>query len=732
MADDDESSHVINQLNYNLKINDTPNSNKRFRTTSLDNETYRSSQSQEQILHNRNENEKTSNENKMTSSVHEGNFPPISLSFKNEPQATDRLMINNLIKWWKSQFKKDLNIIGRYGYKKCLLVFANDLESFDFLIQKLHWPKKIQQLEYEMKLPKVFPPDFSIVVQHFPKNWDEQEINEEVKEKYASLVKLTRLYGRNNSTLNSVRADFRSLQQVKSILQEKFICIGQMKLPVKIYYQPVRVRKCMKCFSHDHTTSSCANQRVCIRCGQQHQLDNNCQNTINCVNCNQQHYAGHPSCPVVQKKRRELAEQHKINRSKLLINASTAQYEYDNTNVSVPRGIGAAASIAPGNYLMAAKQHLNPSTEQRSSQERPVKEKEHVEQLLLALMTKIETRLSTLESTLTSQLSELEIKIDSYNDRLSALEHVAFDTLLPTIQSLIEVISAPNRTKTMKEQLALLNQTIGKVREDRKQQMNMTNNNLNIQFNNYKYTELSQQYENLNTNTSSFQLKLGLSILEEWCWTYSREEVMDKWLQQYMEPITLPISLSLLHYNIRYFYSNQYALIDMINKYKPSIISINELGTVTPQKALEKLLFSYNIFMKEGTNTHGGAVLAIDKKLKAIPIELPQENIVAVTLINRHKTFTIASIYSPPNEPLPTATLSLSKAANKNFIIVGDFNSKHASWECPQANPKGYVLDKWLDENDLTVHNPGMITSLRSDTTIDLIISTELKNQCSM
>ena len=134
-------------------------------------------------MNNQNETRKTSDDNKITSAVYEGNFPPISISFKNEPQATDRLLINDLIIWWKSQFEKDRNIIGRYGYKKCLLIFINDLESFDFLIQKLHRSTKIQQLEYEMKLPKVFPLDFSLVVQHFPKNWDEQEIIEEVKEK---------------------------------------------------------------------------------------------------------------------------------------------------------------------------------------------------------------------------------------------------------------------------------------------------------------------------------------------------------------------------------------------------------------------------------------------------------------------------------------------------------------------------------------------------------------------
>ena len=261
----------------------------------------------------------------------------------------------------------------------------------------------------------------------------------------------------------------------------------------------------------------------------------------------------------------------------------------------------------------------------------------------------------------------------------------------------------------------------------------MTSNNSNIQFNNYKYTELSHQYEKLCTSTSSFQLKLGLSVLEEWCWTYSRDVLIDQWLQQYKQPNSSSIFLSVLHFNIRYFYSNRYELIDMIDKYTPSVICLNELGAITPQRVLEKLMFSYNVFIKEGTNTHGGAVIAIDKKIKAVPIDIPQANIVAVTLNNGHKTYTIVSVYSPPHEPLPIATLSMLKSTSKNIIIVGDFNSKHVNWECPDPNTKGYVLAKWLDENDdLSVHNAGMITSLRSNTTIDLVMSTEPENnvQC--
>ncbi|CAF4894448.1 unnamed protein product, partial [Rotaria sp. Silwood2] len=52
-------------------------------------------------------------------------------------------------------------------------------------------------------------------------------------------------------------------------------------------------------------------------------------------------------------------------------------------------------------------------------------------------------------------------------------------------------------------------------------------------------------------------------------------------------------------------------------------------------------------------NPHGGVVLAIDKRLKAIQLKIEELNIVAVQLIIKNQTYAIVSIYSPPNESLP-------------------------------------------------------------------------------
>ena len=224
---------------------------------------------------------------------------------------------------------------------------------------------------------------------------------------------------------------------------------------------------------------------------------------------------------------------------------------------------------------------------------------------------------------------------------------------------------------------------------------------------------------------TKFQRDMGLAILREWCQTEERGEVFTKWRKKNGEPKSSAAPLSILHFNIRSFYSNQHDLAHLINKYKPTIISLNELGTIVLQVAIEKLLFEYNIFMKEGSNPHGGAVLAVDKRLKATPIASDQPNLVAVSVITDKKPHTIVSVYSPPTEPLPLDALSSMKTKSNSLIITGDMNAKHQEWGCAKANKKGHELAGWINKNELAVQNANMKTSLRSETTIDLIITEE-------
>jgi hypothetical protein len=253
------------------------------------------------------------------------------------------------------------------------------------------------------------------------------------------------------------------------------------------------------------------------------------------------------------------------------------------------------------------------------------------------------------------------------------------------------------------------------------------------QFNIYKYNDLIQKFNTFSSGFTEKTSKIGYKIIEEWCWTCPRTELFNEWSQQYQQPISNTINLTLLHFNIRSYYTNQCDLIDMVEKYKPAIISLNELGTKIPLKVIEKTLFSYKIFKTEGTNAHGGVVLAIDKNLNPINVDCKQtKNIVAASIQINNKTYTITSVYSPPTEPLPLKIMSFVMQNAQHNIIVGDFNAKNDDWGCPQTNKKGQELKTWLHSKKIHIHNQGMTTSLRSKSTIDLIISTEQQNtvQC--
>ncbi|CAF2773699.1 unnamed protein product [Rotaria sp. Silwood2] len=142
----------------------------------------------------------------------------------------------------------------------------------------------------------------------------------------------------------------------------------------------------------------------------------------------------------------------------------------------------------------------------------------------------------------------------------------------------------------------------------------------------------------------------------------------------------------------------------MIKEYQPMIISLNELGSHTNMKSIEQVLLGYEIIKVEGTNKHGGAILAIDKRILYVrPINLHKSNIATETISLNDSTYTITSIYSPSNTPLPLETMSLLLIYSNYTILLSDFNAKHIDRGCSTINSKGDQLSKWINDNNLTV-----------------------------
>ncbi|CAF3409235.1 unnamed protein product [Rotaria socialis] len=216
--------------------------------------------------------------------------------------------------------------------------------------------------------------------------------------------------------------------------------------------------------------------------------------------------------------------------------------------------------------------------------------------------------------------------------------------------------------------------------------MSLLNNSKSPQFNRYKFIELSDKLLPLLHELSDHQKQIGIETLEECCWSRNFQDLSTFWQQHYCQPKPSSNIMPLLHYNIRYFYSNQVDLIGMVNVYEPVIISLNVLGTIIPDKNVKQLLFSHTVFTKEGTNPYGGVVIVIDMRLKCELMDIKEPNIIAARVIIEDQQFVVANIYSPPTDSLPLASMSTLLKHSKNIIIVDDLNTRHPDWDCSQKS----------------------------------------------
>ena len=326
-----------------------------------------------------------------------------------------------------------------------------------------HWPPLLKVLKIKFQLPRTLPSEYSIVIRQFHKNWIEREVEQEMRTDYPSLVKLTRMFVKEDTPLNLVRADFHSISQVKQLLLKQVICIGQLEHPIKPYHSPVRIEKCRKCHSHDHTSATCQAPQRCMRCSQQHSFKDGCNNEIKCANCGQSHYAGHSACPHVQKKRREIADKNAQNRAQLLVRASQMgrhQYQYaeqEFPTIRIPSDATPPTKRQEqhnSNYANAVIQKSGPTKVQRSI--------DSVEQMLSSCLANIEQRLREFETRLLSQVCDIERKIDMRAESVASMESAVYDLILPSIRQLITMIqtSSKQSTSSTKSDLAKIDANI--------------------------------------------------------------------------------------------------------------------------------------------------------------------------------------------------------------------------------------------------------------------------------
>ena len=91
-------------------------------------------------------------------------------------------------------------------------------------------------------------------------------------------------------------------------------------------------------------------------------------------------------------------------------------------------------------------------------------------------------------------------------------------------------------------------------------------------------------------------------------------------------------------------------------------------------------------------------------------------------MIFKIKNTTLIQIFKIKNTTLiQILSDPISQYADRNIVLVGDFNAKSREWNDPVCNERGGILEQLVTKCDLVVHNDGQQTRRQNNTVIDLV-----------
>lgn len=142
-------------------------------------------------------------------------------------------------------------------------------------------------------------------------------------------------------------------------------------------------------------------------------------------------------------------------------------------------------------------------------------------------------------------------------------------------------------------------------------------------------------------------------------------------------------------------------------------------------------LNGYSIHRNDRLNQpHGGVAIAVRDGLSH-KIHSPFatnhiENIAIEVSINNTPTNIIAA-YCPKYSSFFTRDIEILTSSNNQFLLFGDFNAKHSSWNCSINNKAGVELFNLQQSNNFLIHNSPDPThyphSGQTPSTIDILLS---------
>ena len=167
-------------------------------------------------------------------------------------------------------------------------------------------------------------------------------------------------------------------------------------------------------------------------------------------------------------------------------------------------------------------------------------------------------------------------------------------------------------------------------------------------------------------------------------------------------------------------------LIKSIHEYNPVVLALQE--TFYGNNYMAKLP-GYNGICKQGhfnKRFQGGVAIYIHSSCTFSTLEIQSELqvVAAKVFLSNNKIVTVESIYLPPRACVTKTSLQdVITQLGTSFILLGDLNAHHPSWDEYRCDTRGRMIDNLLNENNLLCLNSNIPTHI-SGSSVDISICT--------
>lgn len=174
---------------------------------------------------------------------------------------------------------------------------------------------------------------------------------------------------------------------------------------------------------------------------------------------------------------------------------------------------------------------------------------------------------------------------------------------------------------------------------------------------------------------------------------------------------------TIIQWNCRGLKANYNEILILISLLSPNILCLQETFLKPTDNIYFKDFIMFNFINNDCQKASGGSSILINKTVPHSKIDLTTNLQAIAAKVTLSKTFTICSIYIPPNSPLKQNDLeNLVEQLPHPFMLVGDFNGHSKLWGCTNINNKGKIIEDFITENDLCLLNDNKSTYLHPAT----------------